>query len=105
VGAYGLIRVLRSPRWPSGGICGVERYKVRVQAVGQPPEPGSNPEELRRQALRALEADGPQRPVIVRRYSESPQLVRDSVRGWRSGKLERILGGDFDLVTGDRAEE
>jgi len=24
--------------------------------------------------------------------------VRDAVRGWRTGRLERVLGGDFDLV-------
>jgi hypothetical protein len=24
--------------------------------------------------------------------------VRDAVRGWRSGRLERVLAGDFDLI-------
>lgn len=36
---------------------------------------------------------------LCRRYQEQPTpLVRDAVRGWRSGRLERILGGDFDLI-------
>jgi ATP-dependent Clp protease ATP-binding subunit ClpC len=34
----------------------------------------------------------------VRRYraGESP-LVRDAVRGYRTGRLDRVLAGDFDL--------
>jgi len=24
--------------------------------------------------------------------------VRDAVRGWRTGRIERVLAGDFDLV-------
>ncbi len=37
---------------------------------------------------------------ITRRYREVPSpLVRDSSRGWRSGRLDRVLDGDFDLIT------
>ena len=37
---------------------------------------------------------------IVRRYREKPSpLVRDTVRGWRTGRLDRVLGGHFDLLT------
>lgn len=36
---------------------------------------------------------------LCRRYQEQPTpLVRDAVRGWRSGRLDRVLGGDFDLM-------
>ncbi|MBS0222764.1 MAG: AAA family ATPase [Proteobacteria bacterium] len=36
---------------------------------------------------------------IVRRYREQPApLVRDVIKGWRSGKLAAVLGGDFDLI-------
>ena len=37
--------------------------------------------------------------TVVRRYRGglSP-LVRDAKQGWRSGKFEAILGGDFDLI-------
>jgi ATP-dependent Clp protease ATP-binding subunit ClpC len=36
---------------------------------------------------------------ICRRYTDGPApLVRDSVRGWRSGRLDRVLAGDFDLL-------
>jgi ATP-dependent Clp protease ATP-binding subunit ClpC len=35
----------------------------------------------------------------VRRYRESPSpLVRDAVRGWRTGRIERVRAGDLDLV-------
>ncbi|MEE8116754.1 MAG: hypothetical protein V3T28_06580 [Gemmatimonadales bacterium] len=40
------------------------------------------------------------KPQITRRYREEPSpLVRDSTRGWRSGRLDRILDGDFNLIT------
>jgi ATP-dependent Clp protease ATP-binding subunit ClpC len=36
---------------------------------------------------------------IVRRYRLEPSpLVRDS-RGWRTGRAERVLAGDFDLFS------
>ena len=36
---------------------------------------------------------------LVRRYRRDPSpLVRDAVRGWRTGKLDRVLAGDFDLM-------
>jgi len=39
------------------------------------------------------------RATIVRRYRERPTpLVRDAVRGWRTGRLESVLSGGFDLI-------
>ncbi len=36
---------------------------------------------------------------VCRRYRLAPApLVRDSRRGWRSGRIDRVLGGDFDLM-------
>jgi ATP-dependent Clp protease ATP-binding subunit ClpC len=41
----------------------------------------------------------------VRRYRGTPSpLVRDSVRGWRTGRLERVFAGDFDLVPAGETE-
>lgn len=36
---------------------------------------------------------------IVRRYrfSSSP-VIKDNKRGWQTGKLDRVFGGDFDLI-------
>jgi ATP-dependent Clp protease ATP-binding subunit ClpC len=70
-----------------------------VRVVAQPDEPAGR-EGVRGQAARAFAADanGAQ-PQIVRRYREEPSpLVRDSVRGWRTGKLSRVLEGGFDLM-------
>lgn len=36
---------------------------------------------------------------VRRRYDDGPApLVRDSAQGWRSGRLDRVLAGDFDLI-------
>lgn len=36
---------------------------------------------------------------VVRRYRWEPApLVRDSLRGWRTGRIDRVLGGDFDVI-------
>ena len=40
---------------------------------------------------------------VVRRYRREPSpLVRDS-RGWRTGRIDDVLGGAFDLL-GDAGE-
>ena len=45
-------------------------------------------------ALARVEA----RTTVVRRYRFEPTpLVRDAVRGFRTGRLDRVLAGDFDL--------
>jgi len=77
------------------------RARVLVRVVAQPDEPaGRGPDALRQQAERAFDAEDPAPPRVVRRYREEPSpLVRDSARGWRTGKLERVLDGDFDLIT------
>ena len=36
---------------------------------------------------------------ICRRYRAEPSpLVRDSARGWRTGRLDRVLAGEFDVL-------
>ncbi|HYP53434.1 MAG TPA: hypothetical protein VEQ42_07830, partial [Pyrinomonadaceae bacterium] len=79
------------------------RARVEVRVVAQPDEPaGHAPDALLRQAEHALAADGAaqgQAPTVVRRYREDPSpLVRDGVRHWRTGRLDRVLGGDFDIM-------
>jgi hypothetical protein len=66
----------------------------------QPPVPARDGEaELTRQAAEALAGAPAPAATIVRRYRGTPSpLVRDAVRGWRTGRLERVLAGDFDLV-------
>ena len=43
----------------------------------------------------ALLKKKPPRPAPV---SPPAPLVRDSKAGWRSGRLDAVLGGDFDLI-------
>ncbi len=41
--------------------------------------------------------------VVVRRYRSGPApLVRDVRGGWRSGRLDAVLHGDFDLIAMDQ---
>lgn len=36
---------------------------------------------------------------VCRRYRELPSpLVRDSVRGWKTGRIDRVLAGEFDVI-------
>ena len=54
--------------------------------------------DLREAAERALAAV-PAEQTVVRRYRREPSpLVRVAVRGWRSGRLDRVLAGDFDVM-------
>lgn len=75
----------------------VERLAVAVQVVPRAPGPStgrSGELQLAEEALAA--ADLP--PAIVRRYQFDPTpLVRDTARGYRTGHVERVLAGDFDV--------
>jgi ATP-dependent Clp protease ATP-binding subunit ClpC len=76
---------------------GFDRNLVRVRVAPQPEQPATQ-EALLDQAQAALAAAPGDKLVIVRRYRERPSpLVRDSVLGWRTGRLDLVLGGDFDL--------
>ncbi len=75
-----------------------------MRVVAQPDEPAGHGRDggggARQQAAHAFSvADTNGSQQIVRRYREEPSpLVRDSVRGWRTGKIERVLEGGFDLM-------
>jgi ATP-dependent Clp protease ATP-binding subunit ClpC len=52
-----------------------------------------------RRRVRVTVGEESARPAIVRRYRERPTpLVRDAVRGWRTGRLDAVLAGGFDLI-------
>ena len=73
------------------GHGGFERTRVRVAVAAD--APGGPP------AAEALAAAAAGRGRIVRRYRERPTpLVRDAVRGWRTGRLDYVMAGGFDLV-------
>jgi ATP-dependent Clp protease ATP-binding subunit ClpC len=73
-----------------------DRQQVRVRVLPRPDGPVDELgafERLMRDAV-----DDEASAVVVRRYRPGPApLVRDSVRGYRTGRLDRVLAGDFDL--------
>ena len=84
---------------PAAAGTGYDRVQVRVRVAAQPEVPPADGSVgLRAQALSAVESVSAT-PQIVRRYRERPSpLVRDSVRGWRTGRIDRVDAGDFDLL-------
>lgn len=82
------------------GADGLHRARAEVRVVAQPPAPAGDGEgALRTQAVGALAAQPLTLPAVVRRYREEPSpLVRDGVRGWRTGRLDRVLAGEFDVM-------
>jgi ATP-dependent Clp protease ATP-binding subunit ClpC len=75
----------------------VDRDQVHVVVVARLSHAGSASDDVVHTARTAIAGAGAP-SVIVRRYrpGKAP-LVRDSVRGYRTGRLERVLAGDFDL--------
>ncbi|MGB9180110.1 MAG: AAA family ATPase [Pyrinomonadaceae bacterium] len=75
------------------------RIKVHVRVAPQPDEPPVHGEGARAQAVHTFLAHDAEAHKTTRSYREQPSpLVRDRLRHWRTGKIERVLGGDFDLI-------
>jgi ATP-dependent Clp protease ATP-binding subunit ClpC len=75
----------------------VDRDQVQVSVASRAPSPERSSVETLRDARAAL-AGIPARSTIVRRYRPGrSSLVRDAIRGYRTGRLDRVLAGDFDL--------
>ncbi|MBP1611980.1 MAG: ATPase family protein, partial [Acidobacteria bacterium] len=85
---------------PAGKGHEFDRWQTRVRVVPQPPEPPrAQGIDLGEQARRALAAAPAVTGTIVRHYREEPSpLVRDHVRGYRTGRLDLVEGGDFDRI-------
>jgi ATP-dependent Clp protease ATP-binding subunit ClpC len=68
-----------------------------------PPLGDLAPDALREALVEGL-VRGPQPHAVVRRYRREPSpLVRDMSCGWRTGKLDAVLRGDFDLIAASQA--
>lgn len=79
---------------------GFRKAAVRVRVAPQPDVPahGAGPTGAEAAARDALAARTDESPAVVRHYRRVPSpLVRDGVHGWRTGHLDRVLAGDFDL--------
>ena len=69
------------------------RVRLAVAPLGDLPE-----DKLRRALIDALE-QGVRPHAVVRRYRSDPSpLVRNMNGSWRSGRLDAVLAGDFDLI-------
>jgi len=94
---FGAFRVLSEEAglhvWENGDG---KRAVARLRVASTPLDMGPGAGYLEFERL--LEAAGDS-TAIVRRYRQEPDmLVRDARSGWRSGKLEAVLAGDFDLI-------
>jgi ATP-dependent Clp protease ATP-binding subunit ClpC len=87
------LHVLEPPEGEDGGPRLVARVRVAAAPLGELAAATAA------KTLATTLAAEPASSTVVRRYrgGRSP-LVRDARLGWRSGKLEAILGGDFDLI-------
>jgi ATP-dependent Clp protease ATP-binding subunit ClpC len=75
-----------------------DRFTARVRVVAAPLGDAA-PDRLKREIKTRLDAL-PATLAIVRRYREAPSpLVRQMTGApWRSGKLDAVLAGNFDLI-------
>jgi ATP-dependent Clp protease ATP-binding subunit ClpC len=75
----------------------VERVTARVRIVPAPL--GDLPPAKLRAALAAAFSQAETSNALIRRYRDGASpLVRDMIGGWRSGRLDAVLRGDFDLI-------
>jgi ATP-dependent Clp protease ATP-binding subunit ClpC len=79
---------------------GGPRHTVRVRVA-----PGPSGAISSRTAFAHLLGKSGDSSAIVRRYRNGPApLVRDAKKGWRSGRLDAVLAGNFDLITIQKSE-
>ncbi len=90
------------PRQPKAPL----QHKALVRVAPMPEDQvAEKTEELLKVARKIMAEPLVGVPVMVRSYRELPDpLVKDRSRGWRTGRLERVLNGDFDLL-GARADD
>ena len=82
----------RRPYPNSNGFASVQ---ARVRVAPQPIEPTDRPLDTAERIFAAA----PALSVVVRRYRAKPSpLVRDAIRRWRTGRLDLVLAGNFDLL-------
>ncbi len=76
-----------------------DRIRARVEVAPLPTTGRQYSQAAREDAADLLDADKTRKVVIVRRYRQAPSpLARDSVRGWRTGRLDFVYEGNFDVI-------
>ena len=77
-----------------------QRFNIMVSVQPQPYIPTHGSAELLNQALTCFAGAAKRETKVVRHYRENPSpLVRDHCRNWRSGRIDRVFDGDFDLFS------
>jgi ATP-dependent Clp protease ATP-binding subunit ClpC len=73
------------------------RVSARVKVAAGPPEEPRADQAYR--TFHDLFGRGDESSAVVRRYRDNPApLVRDAKGGWRTGRIDMVLNGDFDLI-------
>jgi ATP-dependent Clp protease ATP-binding subunit ClpC len=76
-----------------------DRVRVRVKVAPLNGGASGTRRSTVREATRILDNWNPGPTTVVRRYRQDPTpLVRDSARGWRTGRLNRVFEGHFDIL-------
>jgi ATP-dependent Clp protease ATP-binding subunit ClpC len=99
VSGFGVYRILTAEAGlhlfeESEGGMGRVTARVRLAVVPLADLPAGKERKL---IVEVLEK-APQVNTVIRRYREEPPLVRDAVGKWRTGRLDLVLGGEFDLL-------
>jgi ATP-dependent Clp protease ATP-binding subunit ClpC len=76
----------------------LSRVVSRVRVAATPPSLPDLPAERIRILTTLLDRPTPTPPVVRRYRLDGAPLVRDVAGGWRTGRPELVLGGDFDLI-------
>jgi len=76
------------------------QHKVLVRVAPMPEDRvAEGTDEMLKVALDVMGKPMAGAPPMVRTYRELPDpLVKDRSRGWRTGRLDRVLDGDFDWL-------
>jgi ATP-dependent Clp protease ATP-binding subunit ClpC len=81
---------------------GPRRATARVSLAVAPL--GDIPVDKQERLLAEAFAASPRTGTIVRRYRSAPSpLVRNMNGSWRSGRLDAVLRGDFDLIAASQS--
>ena len=75
-----------------------DRIRARVEVCGIPVTAPGRKDDQGARAAAELDAEAG-KVEIVRRYRELPSpLARDTARGWRTGRLDYVFDGNFDIL-------
>ena len=101
-GSFGLLdaesglHVLEVP----AGATRFDRIRARVEVAAVPASGSPHQPDNGEVAADQLDADKTRKVVIVRRDRQEPSpLARDSVRNWRTGRLDFVFDGNFDVLS------